>query len=126
MSDDTKVGLAMFTVDCPNPRDLGRFYSQLLGWTVSYDSDDAVMLTNPQGGPALGLGRVDDYTRPEWPDPHGRKQFHLDLAVGDFDEAQARCVALGASVPQSQPGGERWRVLLDPAGHPFCLTHWGE
>jgi hypothetical protein len=21
-----------------------------------------------------------------------------------------------------QPGDGRWRVLLDPAGHPFCLT----
>ncbi len=21
-----------------------------------------------------------------------------------------------------KPGGDRWRVLVDPAGHPFCLT----
>jgi hypothetical protein len=30
-------------------------------------------------------------------------------------------------VPDEQPG-ETWRVLLDPAGHPFCLTdaaNWG-
>ncbi|MGH3861423.1 hypothetical protein [Actinokineospora sp.] len=24
--------------------------------------------------------------------------------------------------PKDQPGGHRWRVLADPAGHPFCLT----
>jgi hypothetical protein len=24
--------------------------------------------------------------------------------------------------PDHQPGGDRWRVLLDPAGHPFCLV----
>ncbi|CAM3283108.1 VOC family protein [Stackebrandtia soli] len=122
MSED--IRLAMFTVDCAEPGELGRFYSQLFGWTVAYEDDDAVMLTRDDG-PALGFGRVDDYTPPPWPDPEGRKQFHLDLAVGDFDEAQARCVELGATIPDFQPGGDRWRVLLDPAGHPFCLTHWG-
>ena len=31
-------------------------------------------------------------------------------------------VSLGLGwVPDHQPG-ETWRVLLDPAGHPFCLT----
>jgi len=25
-------------------------------------------------------------------------------------------------VPQAWPGPGDWRVLLDPAGHPFCLT----
>ncbi len=30
-------------------------------------------------------------------------------------------VALGARVPDEQPG-ETWRVLVDPGGHPFCLT----
>jgi len=32
----------------------------------------------------------------------------------------AEAVALGASVPTAQPQ-ENVRVLLDPAGHPFCL-----
>ena len=37
------------------------------------------------------------------------------------------CVELGATLPDEQPG-ETWRVLLDPSGHPFCLTqaaNWG-
>ena len=38
----------------------------------------------------------------------------------DIDVAAARAVALGATQP-AQPD-PRWRVLLDPAGHPFCLT----
>jgi hypothetical protein len=29
---------------------------------------------------------------------------------------------LGAAKPDFQPGEDRWRVLLDPAGHPFCIT----
>ena len=31
------------------------------------------------------------------------------------------CLALGAGQPAFQPGGDRWTVLTDPAGHPFCL-----
>ncbi len=61
-----------------------------------------------------------------WPDD-GRKQFHLDLAVTDIAEAERRCVGLGASVPDEQPG-DTWRVLIDPGGHSFCLTdaaNWG-
>ncbi|PZG03552.1 hypothetical protein C1I95_33755 [Micromonospora craterilacus] len=29
---------------------------------------------------------------------------------------------LGAAKPEHQPGGDRFRVLTDPAGHPFCLV----
>lgn len=30
-------------------------------------------------------------------------------------------LALGARLADPQPD-RRWRVLLDPAGHPFCIT----
>jgi hypothetical protein len=44
------------------------------------------------------------------------------LGVDDLDAAQARLLALGAVEPTVQPEPDRWRVLLDPAGHPFCIT----
>ncbi|UAL71172.1 hypothetical protein K7396_00775 [Streptomyces angustmyceticus] len=50
------------------------------------------------------------------------QQAHLDFAVDDLDEAEALLLGLGAVKPEHQPGGDRWRVFLDPAGHPFCLT----
>lgn len=50
------------------------------------------------------------------------QQLHLDFAVDDLDEAEARLLKLGAAKPDFQPGGGQWRVLTDPAGHPFCLT----
>jgi hypothetical protein len=37
-------------------------------------------------------------------------------------EAIERCLELGAATPVFQPGGDRWTVLTDPAGHPFCLA----
>jgi hypothetical protein len=41
----------------------------------------------------------------------------------DLDTAEARCRELGATKPVHQPAPDRYRVLLDPSGHPFdiCL-----
>jgi predicted enzyme related to lactoylglutathione lyase len=117
--------LAMVTLDCADPVRSATFWSAMLGWEVASSEHDYAMLTGPDH--ALGFGRVEGYTAPGWPNEHGSKQFHFDLAVDDLDEAQARAVELGAVPADPQPG-ETWRVLLDPAGHPFCLTkaeNWG-
>lgn len=117
--------LAMFTVDCDDPAALAAFYGELLGMTIAHSGDDYAMFTGD--GPALGFGRVDGYQAPAWPNHNGSKQYHLDVAVEDIAEAEAIAVSLGATVADPQPG-EIWRVLLDPAGHPFCLTdarNWG-
>jgi hypothetical protein len=62
------------------------------------------------------------YQAPVWPPAGGqqRPMMHLDFQVGDLESAVAEAVALGASVAADQPQ-ENVRVLLDPAGHPFCL-----
>ncbi len=126
MSEQQTARIAMVTLDCAEVAPSAEFWSALLGWEVAASSDDYAMLTGPDGSPALGLGRTDDYEAPSWPDT-GRKQFHLDLAVDDLDAMAGRAVELGATLVDPQPG-ETWRVLLDPAGHPFCLTdaaNWG-
>ena len=66
--------------------------------------------------------RVPNHQPPSWPDGALPKQIHLDLAVDDLDAAQAEAIRLGARLADEQPGPDLWRVLLDPAGHPFCLT----
>jgi len=50
------------------------------------------------------------------------QQLHLCFDVADLDEAEAELLALGAGRPDEQPDEARWRVLTDPAGHPFCLV----
>jgi catechol 2,3-dioxygenase-like lactoylglutathione lyase family enzyme len=126
MTTAAPARLAMVTLDCAEPRAEAAFWSAALGWEVAHVQDEYAMLTG--GGSALGFGRVEGYAPPSWPDDAGVKQFHFDLAVDDLTAAEQALVALGATVPDAQPGGERWRVLLDPAGHPFCLTlaaNWG-
>ena len=117
----TNARLAMITLDCADPGPVSSFWRDLLGWELTYGDDNYAMLQGPSH--ALGFGRVDDYEPPAWPNPQGTKQFHFDLAVDDIPAAEKRAVELGASVPAEQPGEDRWKVLLDPAGHPFCLTN---
>ncbi len=111
--------LKMVTLDCADPEASASFWSALLGWSVVHAEKDYAMLQGPSN--ALGFGRVENYVAPEWPNMNGSKQFHFDLAVADLDEAAGKAVGLGARLPENQPG-ETWRVLFDPAGHPFCLT----
>lgn len=114
----------MLTLDAPDAAALGRFWSAMLGWPLVHADADYAMVTGPSN--FLGIGTIPDYQPPRWPDD-GHKQFHLDLAADDIEAAAARAVELGATRPDQQPG-ESWTVLLDPAGHPFCITNrssWG-
>jgi catechol 2,3-dioxygenase-like lactoylglutathione lyase family enzyme len=120
------AALAGVTIDCPDPTLLGAFYAELAGWQVVHsDHDfvywhDFVYLGGGGEGINVGLQRARDHRPPVWPDG-GSQQMHLDFYVDDLDSAQVRAVELGATTAAHQPGGDRWRVLLDPAGHPFCL-----
>ncbi|CAM2836727.1 VOC family protein [Skermania piniformis] len=118
-NDDTFPRLQMVTLDCAAAAPLAEFWSALLGVEITAQGDGYAMLATP--GAAIGIGEVEHYVAPGWPNEHGSKQFHFDLACVDIAAAQARAVELGATVVDPQPG-ETWRVLLDPAGHPFCLT----
>jgi hypothetical protein len=57
-----------------------------------------------------------------WPEEPGapEKMIHLDIRVRDLDAAVAHALAAGARLAAHQ-GRDDLRVLLDPAGHPFCL-----
>lgn len=39
-----------------------------------------------------------------------------------FAEAEEHVLGLGAVLTDFQPGGRRFRVFIDLAGHPFCLV----
>ncbi len=111
--------LAMTTIDCADPAQEARFWAAALGWTLAHADDDYGLVVD--GSRRLGFGRVEGWTAPQWPDPAGGKQFHLDLAVEDLEAAAAALTELGATSVSPQPG-ETWIVMRDPAGHPFCLT----
>ena len=101
-------------LDAPDGQELAQFYARLLGWEVF----------NGDGGGAAVAPAKDTgyYVRPVWPAAPGQPQMsmHLDIEVEDLEEAVAHAVEVGAEVAAYQPQ-ETVRVMLDPAGHPFCL-----
>jgi len=107
-----------FVFDCPDARALAAFYAALLGWPEVDADDDWVTISN--GANEISFQQVDDYTPPVWPGQEHPQQLHLDVDVDDMDEAEAALVALGATRHEVQPG-TTFRVMLDPAGHPFCV-----
>jgi len=109
-------------LDAPDARELGRFYEALLGWKLD-DHDPGFVTLDPGEGVAyLACQTSAGYQRPVWPNEPGRPQLqlHLDLEVGDLAEAVAAAIELGAGQAAYQPQKDV-RVMLDPAGHPFCL-----
>jgi catechol 2,3-dioxygenase-like lactoylglutathione lyase family enzyme len=109
-------------LDAPDPLALARFYADLLGWRIATEEPRWVVVAPPDGVAYLGFQASPEYVPPVWPPADGRQQqmFHLDLEVADLDASVAAALAAGATLPEHQPQ-QTVRVLLDPAGHPFCL-----
>jgi predicted enzyme related to lactoylglutathione lyase len=124
--------LDLIVVDCPDAEQLGRFYSEVLGWDLEDGSNrdwatlvppgGGISPDNPDGRATLAFQRIDDWVAPTWPGGTHPQQFHLDFSVGDIDAAEPRILELGAIRAEHQPSTDgNFRVFLDPAGHPFCL-----
>jgi hypothetical protein len=118
-----RVGqLASISLDCPAADQLATFYSTLLNLEVAFATPDRGVVALSGAGPMLTLMRVASYVPPSWPDGPQHQQFHLDVAVSELEPAVTSDLALGATEVEHQPAPHQWRVLVDPVGHPFCLT----
>lgn len=113
--------LRAVSLDCEDPPALMEFYRGVAGGEVVFASEDFAALKG-DGQVWLTAQRVADHRPSTWPDDGVPKQVHLEFAVDELVDSVAQAVALGARVADSQPSPERWQVLLDPAGHPFCFT----
>lgn len=111
-------------IDCPNAEELARFYHELTGLPLK-DWGGGYFSVGAESGTGLYFQQVDGFQAPSWPSQERGQQMHLDFSVEDLDAAVARAERLGATRAEDQPG-ETWRVMLDPAGHPFCLCISGE
>jgi hypothetical protein len=109
------------TLDCADAKQLSQFWAAALDGTIAYESENFSGVELPDGL-WIGAYRIDGYQPPAWPEGAPPKQFHLDFLVDDLDTAERAALDLGASKAEHQPEPDRWRVLLDPAGHPFCVT----
>ena len=117
--------LGATSIDCSDPAELADFYAALLGMRRLAEAPDGSVVAITDGAQTLAMMRVAEYVPPTWPEPGQLQQMHLDVSVTDLDDAVAKAELLGARQADHQAQPALWRVLLDPAGHPFCLTTVG-
>jgi catechol 2,3-dioxygenase-like lactoylglutathione lyase family enzyme len=118
-------------LDCTDAQELSAFYCRLLGWEITANDGGWVQVHDPSGGVSLNFQAEAWYQPPVWPEEPGAqdKMLHLEILVDDLEAAVALAVDAGGTVAARQPTGrapDRLRVMLDPAGHPFCLFVAGE
>ncbi|MGX6601808.1 VOC family protein [Micromonosporaceae bacterium Da 78-11] len=107
------------TLDAPDAAELARFYARLLDWQL-FEGNSVAPSEN--AGYNLDFQTEPHYVRPVWPAETGKPQMsmHLEIEVDDLDQAVAHALHVGAELAPHQPQATV-RVMLDPAGHPFCL-----
>jgi catechol 2,3-dioxygenase-like lactoylglutathione lyase family enzyme len=114
------------TLDSKNAEEHADFYQKLLGWPIRFtNTDDSlkfVGITNETQDLILLFQEEENYERPVWPTEKGQQQqmTHLDFFTDDLEKDVAHAIACGAAPAQTQ-FSDRWRVMIDPAGHPFCI-----
>jgi catechol 2,3-dioxygenase-like lactoylglutathione lyase family enzyme len=104
------------------------FYRDMLGLQVLDLEERWAYLRDPDDPGKMGVNvqAEDWYVPPLWPErvPAQTKMMHFEVQVEDVDAAVVRAVSLGAREAPSQPGdrdASTLRIMVDPAGHPFCL-----
>lgn len=119
------------TIGAPDPRALAAFYAELLDCPIGRTEGPGLgapaesgwaQLRQGEDGITLNFEYEPHYRPPQWPTVAGEQQImeHLDIWVEDLAAATQWALDAGARVATVQPQ-EGVRVLLDPAGHPFCL-----
>ena len=109
-------------LEAPDPQALADFYAAVLGWPVVERDEHGAAIQAGETNSFISFQEAAEYVRPVWPAEPGKQlmMMHIDVAVDDVDAAVAAARELGATLAEYQPQDE-CIVLLDPAGHPFCL-----
>jgi hypothetical protein len=107
-------------IDTPDPSGLARWWAELLGWRITYEDDDEVVLEPPPDTP--GASAMPDISFFRVDDPKVVKnRLHLDLRPDDHEAEVARALALGATPVDIGQGEQTWVVLADPEGNELCI-----
>jgi len=119
--------LASIVIDCSDAEKLSSFYIEMLGWSKKVynhgEDGDWIVLTNKlESTTSLVFQQIDNYEMPVWPEELNKQQqmLHLDFYSDDVNESVKHAIACGATLANYQSGD--WQVLIDPAGHPFCIV----
>lgn len=113
---DSPVEWMAVTIDCADAdaeSELRTFYAEALGGQVVKGSVRAK-------GLMFCFQALPNYKRPTWPSDVA--QIHFEMVVEDLETALVRLQELGATLAEHHDRDDvGLRVMLDPAGHPFCV-----
>jgi catechol 2,3-dioxygenase-like lactoylglutathione lyase family enzyme len=125
MGEQPTFRIDTINMDCADAQAMADFYSRLLGWPITWRDSDFILMRDPGGGTGISFQQEAWYRPPAWPERDGEptKMMHLDIHVDDLEAAVAHAIAAGAQLAPHQPRDDL-RIMLDPAGHPFCLGTW--
>ena len=102
-------------VDCHDISSQARFWCDVLGYQVVFESEDEVTIAR------------DEHTRPELvfsPVPEtktAKNRLHIDLNPDDQEAEVRRIEGLGGRRIDIGQGDVRWVVMADPEGNEFCV-----
>jgi predicted enzyme related to lactoylglutathione lyase len=108
------------TIDAEDTEAAAVFWQGALGYERVRERRSYVILAAPPGDarPMLIIQHVDAVTP-------GKSRVHLDLRVRDPEAEVQRLTQLGATalrvVDETEQGGSRWTVMVDPQGTIFCV-----
>jgi predicted enzyme related to lactoylglutathione lyase len=125
--------IANVTFSCAEPRELGRFWANALGWpdeeiderflqqlrAAGMDEREltSFYVTRPPGGgrPRFLFQRREKSRPSSYP-------IHLDFATDDREAEIERLTSAGASVVETKVGTNvTFTIMRDPDGNPFCI-----
>ena len=108
------------TIECPDPDGMAEFYLMLLGGKVTRRAPGWTSVEG--GGLLIDFRLAPDHKPPTWRSTEVPMHSHFEFVVEDPDTIADQLLQGGASLAQHQdPADPHIVVLLDPAGHPFCL-----
>jgi predicted enzyme related to lactoylglutathione lyase len=133
-----EIRLGGICLDCGDAEEMARFYSAVFGWEETARDDVGsrqggagwISMSGPDGGPGVSFQAERWYEPPVWPESpgHQTKMMHFEVGTNDLEAAIELVVRSGGQVAPRQPidrDARELRVMLDPAGHPFCLGLFG-
>ena len=114
-----RVGMSLMweevVVDSRDPKALGLWWRDALGWVVVGETDDELEIAPTEGAhPTVLFGAV-----PE--EKSGKNRLHLDFVPDDQAAEVARLVKMGATRADVGQHDVPWVVLADPEGNEFCI-----
>lgn len=121
-------------LDCKDAEETAVFYSSVFGWEIRARDDDDTRMggsgwisMRTDVGLSVSFQAEEWYEPPVWPEATGRqtKMMHFEVGTDDLEGAISDVIRAGGMEAAHQPRDRdqsQLRVMLDPAGHPFCLA----